>query len=107
MIFESHDKADVFKPLNAMDTAKAVSAWTPVEGKKFHLLGGFLSSSVTGNLVFTDGQGSPVLVIPCVANQPFSFDLKAGITSEKADNGLMVSGPLNSTISGTLYGNEE
>ena len=103
----------IFKPQNAVSLAATpgTGVWTPATGKRFRLMRLLLTSSVTGNIVLTDGSGGSVLaVIPIVTGTPavpFDFGY-LGVLSGAIDRVLYA---LNSasaaTISGMLEGAEQ
>ncbi len=110
--FDRQRTPNIFKPQNAVAIAATpgTAIWTPAAGKKFRLMRVVLTSSVAGNLVFTDASGGTVIaVIPVTAaGAGVPFDLGNGYVSGTINNALFA---FNSggaaTISGTLVGTEE
>jgi hypothetical protein len=89
----------------------AMAVWTPPTGKTVRLMGGCISVSVAGYVVFTDNAAAgtviwrtPVLV----ANTPYNFDMGNGYPLSGANRLLFAFGSNTATaITGTLYGREE
>src|SRR6266851_3337950 len=110
--FDRQRTPNILKPQNgvAIAATPGTAIWTPAAGKKFRLMRVVLTSSVAGNLVFTDASGGTVIaVIPVTAaGAGVPFDLGNGYVSGTINNALFA---FNSggaaTISGTLVGTEE
>jgi hypothetical protein len=98
-----------FKTLKAVTVTTIATVWTPATGKKFRLMGGCISLSVAGSVLFEDNTAgndvyqSPVLL----ASTPYNFDLGDGVLSSTINNVLKATASGAATITGTLYGIEE
>lgn len=101
---------DVFKGLSAVTITTIATVWTPANGKRIRLLGGFISVSAAASVLFEDnaaGAGNFVFRTPVLlTGTPFAFDLGAGVLLSAADNVLKAASSAAATITGTLYGIE-
>jgi len=98
--------------LSSVSIASIATVWTPTTGKKFRLMGGSISVSVAGSVLFEDnsaGAGNFVWRTPKLsADTPYNFDLGNGKLSATTNNVLKATSSVASgTIIGTLYGTEE
>ncbi len=98
----------VFKTINTQVLTTVQTIWTPSSGKRFRLMGGFLTVTVaTGNIQIRDG-GSTVILVPALALATnIQFDLGAGYLSTAINNTLQMIGPALMVASGTVWGTEE
>lgn len=100
-----------FIALNDVVISPEVTIWTPAAGKRFRLMGAFLSHGVaTGNVVLKDNTGgTTILFLPrntlgvAVATPPMGN----GILSAAANNVLTATGVATQTLSGYIFGTEE
>ena len=101
--------ADTFKNLNAINTNAEITAWTPAAGKKFRLMGLYLSTTVSATVLIKDNTaGTTILTLPMIANTPIGpLNLGNGILSAAANNVLTITGGAASTTTGILFGTEE
>ncbi len=89
------------------------TVYTPTSGKKFRLMGGFISVSAACSVLFEDnvGAGGTVFRTPqLLANTPYNFVVKGGqgYLSAAANNVLKGTASTGTvTITGTLYLCEE
>ena len=100
---------NIFKPQNAVAVNPEATVWTPGAGKKFRVVGYIMTGSVVGNYVFKDNTaGTTIFIVPIgTAGVGIATDWRNGILSAAANNVLTCTGPAASTLSGTIYGNEE
>lgn len=81
--------------------------YTPPTGKKFRLLGGYISVSGAANVLFEDNSAATANFIfraPALAvNEPFYFSLGNGFLSAAADNVLKATSSAAANITGTLF----
>ena len=101
--------AGVFKDLNAVAISTSVSVWTPPSSKKFRLMGGSVSVSAAGSVLFEDNaSGKFVFRTPkLAADTPYNFDLPGGRVSATAGNSLVATLSVSGAITGTIWGTEE
>jgi hypothetical protein len=89
----------------------AAIVWTPVTGKTIRLMGGNISVSAAGYVVFTDGSaaGNVVWRTPkLLVDTPYNFDMANGVRLGGVNNVLYALGSNTATaITGTLYGRVE
>lgn len=85
--------------------------WTPGPTERFIISGIAVNGSVTGNLIFRDGVGGPVImVVPGVLGAiptPIVFPIPTvndGLISSTPGNPLTVNGPPLSRMSGMMWG---
>lgn len=101
--------AAVWKDLAAVTVTTITTVWTPASGKKIRLMGGTISASAAGSVLFEDNAGgatifrTPALVI----NTPYNFDLGNGRLLAAVNNVLKATLSVAGAITGTLYGTEE
>lgn len=81
--------------------------YTPPAGKKFRLLGGYISVSGAANVLFEDNAAATanfIFRVPALAvNTPFFFSLGNGFLSAAADNVLKATSSAAANITGTLF----
>jgi len=108
---------DIFKVQQAIALTAPVTAadniWTPAVGKKFRLLGGWMSSSVVTTIDLCDNAGAAITgpfarISMSVANknEPFAFPGN-GYLSLAANNILVAVPGAGATMHGVVFGNEE
>lgn len=102
---------NTFKDLSAVAIGTIATVWTPASTKKFRLMGGTISVSAAGNVLFEDnsaGAGNFVFRTPkLAADTPYTFDIPGGKLSAAADQVLKATLSTTGTITGTLWGIEE
>jgi hypothetical protein len=102
--------ADVFKRMgtgSGLSINAGGTAWTPAAGKKYRILGGLVTSTVAGEVVFTDSGGGFVFSMYLAANTPQPFVVgNNGFLSPTANNTLVAT-LATATLYGTLFGVEE
>lgn len=84
---------------------------TPSTGKKYRLLGGYISVSAAASVLFEDNSAAtanfifrtPVLAI----NTPLYFDLGTGFLSAVANNVLKATSSGAANLTGTIFYSEE
>jgi hypothetical protein len=101
-----------FKDLAAVTATTIATVWDPATGKRFCLMGGTISVSAAGSVLFEDGSagaGNFVFRTPKLeADKPYTFSLgDLGRRSAQADNNLKATLSVAGTITGTLYGVEK
>jgi len=101
----------VNKPLSAVSITTIATVWTPASGKKVNFLGGSISVSAAGSVLFEDnsaGAGNFVWRTPVLsADTPYYFVLPGtGFVLSAAGNVLRAT-LSGATITGTLFGTEE
>ena len=103
--------ASTRKDLSAVTITSIAAVWTPASAKKFRLMGGCISISAAGNVLFEDnaaGAGNFVFRTPkLLADTPYNFDLGNGYLSATINNVLKATASAAGAITGTLYGTEE
>ena len=106
----------IFKTIAAVAVTAGtpVSVWTPASGKKFRLMGGGLSLSVAGSIIFKDGATAGAAVeiwrTPILAaGQPYNLpeNIGNGILSAAANNQLWIDVTATGTVNGGVFGTEE
>jgi hypothetical protein len=101
----------VFKTLSAVVITSETTIWTPATGKKFRLMGLWLTQGVvTGAVTLKDNTaGTTIFIVPqhtiAVAMSPIY--LGNGILSAAANNVLTATGASTETITGVVFGTEE
>jgi len=101
----------VFKTLSAVVITSETTIWTPATGKKFRLMGLWITQGVvTGAVTLKDNTaGTTIFIIPqntiAVAMAPIY--LGNGILSAAANNVLTATGASTETITGVVFGTEE
>jgi hypothetical protein len=102
--------ADIFKRLGSgsgLSITSGGTAWTPTTGKVYRLLGGIITSTVAGEVVFTDSGGSFIFSIYVLANTPQPFAVgNNGYLSPTVNNTLTITLSA-ATAYGTMFGTEE
>jgi len=101
--------ATVLTPVNAVVITSESTLWTPTSGKKFRLLGGFLSyTGAVSNVTLKDGiSGATIFTIPnALLSSPFQFIVPGGVTSSTINNPLRAVGTTLQVLNGTLLGTE-
>lgn len=102
----------VFKDLAAVTITTITTVWDPGSGKRFRLMGGTISVSAAGSVLFEDGSagaGNFVFRTPKLeADKPYTFTLgELGRLSAAVNNDLKATLSVAGTITGTLYGTEK
>jgi hypothetical protein len=99
----------VYKDLNAVAIGTIATVWTPASGKKVRLIGGTISVSAGGSILFEDNAGgTTVFRTPKLsADTPYNFDLGNGKVLSGADRVLKATLSVAGNITGTLWGVEE
>lgn len=111
--FRFYRIASTGKDLSAVAIGTIATVWTPASGKKFRLMGGTISVSAGGNVLFEDnsaGAGNFVCRTPTLsADTPFTFVVLGGQgkLSAAANNVLKATLSTTGTITGTIWGTEE
>jgi len=102
---------NVSKDVNGVSITTIATVWTPASGKKFRLMGGSISSSVAGAVLFEDnaaGAGNFVFRTPkLAADTPYDFVVPGNGYLSAAANNVLKATLASATITGTLYGTEE
>jgi hypothetical protein len=84
---------------------------TPTTGKKYRLLGGYISVSGASSVLFEDnaaGAANYIFRTPLLAiNTPFYFTLGTGYLSPVANNVLKATSSASANLVGTLFYSEE
>ena len=99
----------IFKSISNVAITSEATLWTPTSGKKFRLLGGYLSYITAVALVnLIDGSGGTTFfTLPqVVLATPFRFDIPGGYTSVAANNLLRAAGGSLQVLTGTIWGDE-
>lgn len=98
-----------FKDQSAVAIGTIATVWTPASGKKVRLMGGSVSVSAAGSVLFEDNSaGTTVFRTPKLgADTPFNFDIPGGRLLSAANNVLKATLSTTGTITGTLWGTEE
>ena len=108
--------APITKALAAVAVNAEATIWTPAAGRRFRWVSAVIAGSVAGNYTFKDNTaGTVIAIVPMLANTPIFFEFapkdtqgdEGGIASAAINNVLTCTGPAASTLSGTLYGDEE
>ena len=100
--------ANVYKAVSLSAAADTQSLWTPAAGKRFRLMGLYLTSNATGLLTFNDGVGGTAIFIPRPAgNAIISVNFGQGILSAAANNVLSLVRSASTAIDGVVWGTEE
>ena len=101
--------ASTRKDLSAVTITSITSVWTPASGKKFRLMGGCISLSAAGNVLFEDNAAAAFIfrTPKLLADTPYNFDLGNGYLSAAVNNILKATASAAGAITGTLYGTEE
>lgn len=97
------------KDLNAVAVGTIATVWTPAAGKRVRLMGGVVSVSAAGSLLFEDNAaGTFVWRTPKLAtDSPYNFDLGQGVALGAVNNVLKLTLSVAGNVTGTLYGVEE
>ena len=105
-------RISVFKPQNVTSllASPGTAVWTPAAGSRFRLIRVLFGSSVSGNIVLTDGSGGPpIAVIPVLTGDgaiPWDFGL--GYLSAAIGNAIFAFNSAGAaTLSGMLEGAEQ
>lgn len=95
--------------MSAVSVSSIATLLTPTSGKKFRLMGGCLSLSAAGNLLFEDNTGGNFIfrTPKLLADTPYNFDIGQGFLSAAANNVLKGTASTTATVTGTLYYCEE
>jgi hypothetical protein len=97
--------------VSAVTVTSITTVLTPSSGKKFRLLGGYISMSASASILFEDnaaGAGNFIFLTPLLgANVPFYFSLGNGYLSAAADNVLKATSSAAGAATGTLFYSEE
>ena len=97
------------KGLSAVTITSITGVWTPGSGKKFRLMGGCISISAAGNVLFEDNAAAAFIfrTPKLLADTPYNFDLGNGYLGTAVNNILKATSSAAADITGTLYGTEE
>ena len=102
---------NTWKDVATVAIGSIATVWTPASGKKVRLVGGSISVSAAGNVLFEDnsaGASNFVFRTPkLLADTPYNFDLGGGKVLSSADNVLKATLSTTGNLTGTLYGTEE
>lgn len=104
---------NVFKQVATVAIGAIATVWTPAAGKKFNLMGGFISVSAAVSVLFEDNAAASfVYQTPMLeANKPYFFTVGGansnGIVSAAANNVLKATASGAANLLGTLFGTEE
>jgi hypothetical protein len=109
--FERMYAADQFVRLGSgsgISISTIATVWDPGGSSRLRLLGGTISVSAAGQVLFEDntaGAGNFVWETPKLAqDSPYNFDLGNGKPLSNIANVLKATGSVAMTIYGTLYG---
>ena len=98
----------------AVTAGTPVSIWTPASGKSFRFMGGCVSLSVAGSIIFKDGatagSATEIWRTPTlVAGSPYNIpeNIGNGILSAAANNQLWIDVTASGTVNGGVFGTEE
>jgi hypothetical protein len=102
----------VWKDQSAVTISTIATLWTPASGKKIRFMGGVISVSAAGNVLFEDnaaGGGNFLFRTPkLAADTPYNFTLPGnGALLAAVDRVLKATLSTTGTITGTLFGCEE
>jgi len=93
---------------NGIAIGTGIPAWQPAPGNRVKVTGLSFSVSAASSIAFTNGAGGAVLyrspVIP--ANDPYTIQ-DDNLFSGDVDTTIVLIGPAATTVTGTLWGNEE
>jgi hypothetical protein len=91
--------------VNAVSISSIATVLTPSSGKRFVLLGGYISMSASASVLFEDNaSGTTVFRTPLLlANSPFYFDIGRPYVSAAVDNVLKATSSAAGSITGTLF----
>ena len=100
---------NIFKDLNAVAIGTITTVWTPASGKKFRLMGGTISVSAAGSVLFEDNAAATTIfrTPKLAADTPYTFDVPGGKLSAAANNVLKATLSVAGNVTGTLWGTEE
>ncbi len=93
----------------AVTAGTPVAVWTPASGKKFRLMGGGVSLSVAGYVIFKDAS-TVIWQTPMLqAGVPYNIpeNIGNGILSAAANNVLYIDVSATGTVNGGVFGTEE
>jgi hypothetical protein len=99
-----------FYDMSAVAIGSIATVATPTSGKKFRIMGGWISVSAAASVLFEDNAGgATVFRTPkLLVDTPFAFTLGGnGFLSAAANNVLKATSSASASITGTLYGTEE
>lgn len=105
--------AAISKDLSAVTITTITTVWTPASGKKFRLMGGTISVSAAGNVLFEDnaaGAGNFIFRTPkLAADTPYTFVVLGGQGKLSAAINQVLKATLSvaGAVTGTLWGTEE
>jgi hypothetical protein len=100
---------NTYKDQSTVAIGTIATVWTPTSGKKFRLMGGSISVSAAGSVLFEDNSGgntifrTPKLAVDTVYN----FDIPGGKLSAAANNVLKATLSTTGNLIGTIWGTEE
>lgn len=102
----------VYKDVNAVAVTAGTgfTAWTPAAGKKFRLMGAWLSSSAAAAVIFGDNAIGTVIFRTPLLGAAGVFTLPwvgNGVLSALANNVLKIDVSAGSTLTGCVFGTEE
>lgn len=85
-----------------------VPVWSITGGKKFHLMGYCITSSVASSIIFKDGT-TEIFRVPCLAGAPVPSpaNFMNGYASSTANNALNLDVTATGVVSGFVFGTEE
>ncbi len=92
-----------------MTIGSIATVWTPANGKKVRLMGGCVSVSAAGSVLFEDNSGGNfVFRTPKLGtDSPYNFDIPGGRLLSSADNVLKATLSTAGTVTGSIWGCEE
>lgn len=97
--------------LSAVSVNSIATVGTPTTGKKLRLLGGSISVSAAGSVLFEDNAGGTTVyrTPKLLADTPYNFVVRSGQGYMLAaiNNVLKGTGSVNMSITGTLFATEE
>lgn len=100
----------IYKDISAVAMGTIQTVWTPESGKRVRLQGMTLSGTGAASLLFEDNAASSAIKFrtpALVAATPYTLDLGGGFALSAADNVLKCTSSAASTITGTLWGEED
>jgi hypothetical protein len=101
----------VFKDLAAVAAGTIVTVWDPAVGKAITFMGGTISVSAAGYVLFEDnaaGAGNFVFRTPkLAADTPYTFSLGDLGRKLAADHNLKATLSVSGSLTGTLFGTEK
>lgn len=93
--------------VSAVSIGSIATVLTPASGKKFVLLGGYISLSANASVLFEDNSAATANFIfrtpLLLANSPWFFDIGRPYVSSTADNVLKATSSASASMTGTLF----